>query len=159
MPKTSSDRALRLAIAAAAGLAVAGVTTFALAAPSASAVIAERQANYKKMGAAMKAIKDQLAGTPQKGAVVDAAQTLATIARKQTGLFPAGSGASSGVKTDALANIWSDRATFDGYQKDLIAQTGKLLAAANTGSISATTERYRATGKVCSACHKEFRAD
>jgi cytochrome c556 len=159
MSKTSSDRAWRLTIAAAAGLAVAGMATFANAAPSASAVIAERQANYKKMGGAMKVIKDQLAGTPQKGAVVDAAQTLATIARKQADLFPAGSGPSSGVKTDALANIWTDRATFDGYQKDLIAQTGKLLAAANSGSISATTEQYRSTGKVCSACHKEFRAD
>lgn len=159
MAKTFSARSLRLAIGTAAGLGIATMATLAIAAPSASAVIAERQANYKKMGAAMKTIKDQLAGSPQKGPVVEAAKTLSVMASKQASLFPAGSGASSGVKTDALANIWTDRATFDGHQRDLMAQTDKLLAAANTGSISATTDQYRATGKICSACHKEFRAD
>lgn len=154
-----SRRALRLSIGAAAGLGIATMTTLAIAAPSASSVIAERQANYKKMGAAMKAIKDQLADSPQKGAVVAAAQSLSSLARQQANLFPTGSGPGAGVKTDALAGIWSDRGTFDGHQKALMAQTEKLLAAANSGSISATTEEYRATGKICSACHREFRAD
>lgn len=159
MPNTSSPRTLRISIGAAAGLGVATMATLAIAAPSASAVIAERQANYKKMGGAMKVIKDKLAGSPSKAPVVAAAKTLADTARKQAALFPAGSGPSSGVKTDALANVWTDRAAFDGHMKDLVAQTDKLVAAANTGSIPATTEAYKATGKVCSACHKEFRAD
>lgn len=159
MHKTSSVRTVRLAIGAAAGLGIATMTTLAIAAPSASDAIAERQANYKKMGAAMKTIKDQLAGSPQKGPVVEAAKTLSVLASKQASLFPVGSGPSAGVKTDALANIWTDRAAFDGHQKDLMAQTDKLLAAANSGVVSVTTEQYRATGKVCSACHKEFRAD
>ena len=42
-------------------------------------------------------------------------------------LFAAGSGPTAGLSTDALPNIWTDRATFDGQMAKLIAESGKLV--------------------------------
>lgn len=150
----------RCAWAAAAAVSLMTAATIAVAAPSASAVISARQANYKKMGAAMKALKDQLAsGSASKPTMVAAARTLAETARQQPGLFPAGSGPSSGIKTDALPAIWKDRATFDAQMKKLIAESDKLVAAAGSGNASAVEAQYKTAGGVCGACHRQFRAD
>ena len=75
--------------------------------------IAARQANFKKMGGAMKALKDELGGGADKAKLLAAARTLASTARMQGGLFPAGTGPSSGVKTDALPAIWAQKPVFD----------------------------------------------
>ena len=130
------------------------------AAPTPKAAIAARQAGYKKMGAAMKALNDQLkTGTPMKATMVGAAQTLAAAAREQPRLFPAGSGPTAGVPTDALPNIWTDRATFDGQMAKLIAESGKLIAVVNGGNVDAIRTQAKATGATCAACHRQFRAD
>lgn len=149
-----------LGAVAAAAIALVTAGSLAVAAPSASAVISARQANYKKMGAAMKVLKDQLSsGSPSKAAMVSAARTLAETARQQSGLFPAGSGPSSGVETDALPAIWKDRATFEAQMKKMVAESGKLVAAAGGGNASTIEAQYKATGGVCGACHRQFRAD
>lgn len=159
------NRTHRSTIARTGALALAAVVltaagTLAMAAPSVSAAISARQANYKTMGAAMKTLKDQLSsGSPSKAAMVSAAKTLAGTARQQASLFPAGSGPSSGVKTDALPGIWTDRAAFDGQMKKLIAESDKLVAAANSGDASSVMSRFKATGGVCGTCHRQFRAD
>lgn len=128
--------------------------------PAPKAAIAARQAGYKKMGAAMKALNDQLkSGTPVKATLVAAAQTLATTAREQPRLFPAGSGPTAGVPTDALPNIWTDRATFDGQMAKLIAESGKLIGVVNGGNADAIRAQAKATGATCAACHRQFRAD
>jgi cytochrome c556 len=128
--------------------------------PTAKAAIAARQAGYKKMGAAMKALNDQLkSSAPVKATLVAAAQTLATTAREQPRLFPAGSGPTAGVPTDALPNIWTDRATFDGQMAKLIAESGKLVSIVNGGNADAIRAQAKATGATCAACHRQFRAD
>ncbi|MDI1295709.1 MAG: cytochrome c, partial [bacterium] len=129
-------------------------------APAPKAAIAARQAGYKKMGAAMKALNDQLkSDAPAKAAMVAAAQTLAMTARDQPKLFPKGSDATAGVPTDALPNIWTDRATFDGQMAKLIAESGKLVGIANSGNVDAIRVQAKATGATCAACHRQFRAD
>ena len=136
------------------------LTAAPAAAPAPKAAVAARQAGYKKMGAAMKALNDQLkSSAPVKAALVGAAQTLAATAREQPRLFPVGSGPTAGVPTDALANIWTDRATFDAQMAKLIAESGKLIGVVNGGNPDAIRAQAKATGATCAACHRQFRAD
>ena len=109
---------------------------------------------------AMKALNDQLkTGAPVKAKMVGAAQALAAAAREQPRLFPAGSGPTAGVPTDALPNIWTDRATFDGKMAKLIAESGKLISVVNGGNLDAIRTQAKTTGATCAACHRQFRAD
>ncbi len=157
-------RKLSLAILGMSAAMVAMTGTMAAtasAAPSpAATAIATRQANFKKMGGAMKALKDQLAsGTIDKAKAVGAARTLAATGRAQGRLFPNGSGASSGVKTGALPAVWSNRAQFDAALKAYVAQADKLVAVAGTGNAAAIGAQFKAVGGTCAACHKQFRTD
>lgn len=141
-------------------LAALAVTAAPAAAPTPQSLIPVRQAGFKRMGAAMKALSDQLkSGAPAKAPMVAAAQTIALAAREQGKLFPAGSGPGPGVKTDALPNIWTDRATFDAQMGKLVVESGKLVAVANGGDTAAIGAQFKATGAVCGACHRQFRAD
>lgn len=142
--------------AALAVLAAAGGTLAVAASPADT--IALRQANFKKMGGAMKVIKDELAGGADKAKMAGAAKTIAAMARAQGPLFPNGTGPSAG-KTDALPAIWSQRPTFDGHAKKLIAEADKLVAVAGSGNAAAVGVQFKAVGGTCSGCHKQFRAD
>lgn len=134
--------------------------TVAIAASPAETAIATRHANFKKMGGAMKVLKDQLAsGSIDKAQAVAAARTLAATGRAQVSLFPNGSGPSSGVKTEALPAIWTNRAAFDSAMKAYIAQADKLVAVAGTGNAAAIGAQFKAVGGTCGSCHKQFRAD
>lgn len=160
MTRLFASALFRTGTLAAAGLALAAAGTVALAAPSASSAIAQRQANFKEMGRAMKTLKDQSAGgTVDRAVAMAAAKTIAVNARTQKTMFPAGSGASSGTKTDALPAVWSDRAGFDAQMTRLAAEADKLMTAAQSGNASALNAQFRETGKVCAACHRQFRAD
>lgn len=141
-------------------LATGGTLLAAGVAPTPQVAIATRQAGFKKMGAAMKALGDQLkTAAPAKDVMVAATRTIALTAREQPKLFPAGSGPASEVKTDALPNIWTDRATFDTSANKLIAESTKLFAVANGGDVAAIRAQMKVTGAVCGGCHRQFRAD
>ncbi len=149
----------RAAFYAAALLAIMPALAMA-AGPLPKDAVAARQAGYKKMGAAMKALNEQLkSDAPAKAVMVESARTIAVTAREQPKLFPAGSGASAGVPTDALPNIWSDRATFDGKMKQLLAESAKLQTVVAGGDVAAIRAQAKATGATCKACHQQFRAD
>lgn len=138
-------------------LAATGATLAVAASPAET--IAARQANFKKMGGAMKVIKDELSGGADKAKMVGAARTIAAVARAQGPLFPKGTGPGAGVKTDALPAIWTDRATFDGHAKKLIAEADKLVAVAGSGNAAAVGAQFKVVGGTCGGCHKAFRAD
>lgn len=141
-----------------AALAAIGALTAATVPPKTA--IATRQAGYKKMGAAMKALGSELkSGTPAKATMIAAAQTIAATAREQGKLFPVGSGPGAGVATDALPAIWTDRTTFDAQMSRLVAESGKLVAVINGGNTGAIGAQVKATGGTCAACHRQFRAD
>jgi len=156
--KISTVAFLATAVAA---LAMAGsLAATPAAAPSPQNAIAVRQAGFKKMGAAMKALNEQLkSNAPDKSAMVAAAQTIAPTAREQAKLFPAGSGPAAGIKTDALPNIWTDRGTFDAQMNKLLVESAKLVAVTNGGDTDAIRAQAKATGGVCAGCHRQFRAD
>ncbi len=147
------------ALGAVLAVALVGGGSLAIAAPPAAVTIAARQANFKKMGAAMKTVKDELAGSADKAKMAGAAKTLAAMARAQLPLFPAGSSAASGVKSDALPAIWIQRGAFDASAKKLIAEADKLVAVTATGNASAIGAQFKQVGGTCGGCHRQFRAD
>ncbi|MDO7840734.1 c-type cytochrome [Sphingomonas immobilis] len=156
MIPTRAFRPIHIAVLLSVGCAIAAPA----AAPSPAAIVAARQAGFKKIGGAMKVLKDQLAsGAPVKATMVAAAQTVAAGAKEQAKLFPAGSGASSGVKNDALPSVWSDRAAFDAAMQKFIVESGKLVTVANGGDAAAIGAQFKATGGTCGACHRQFRAE
>lgn len=140
--------------------AVLALGMLSAAAPAPQQVAAARHAGFKKIGGAMKALGDQLkSDTPARPAMVAAAQTIATTARQQAALFPAGTGPDAGIKTDALPAIWSNRAAFDAQMRQFIAESGKLAVVAGNGDVAAIRAQMKATGATCAACHRQFRAE
>jgi cytochrome c556 len=130
------------------------------AAISPKVAIETRRASFKKMGAAMKALNGQFkGGSPSKAEIATAAQAIALASRDQPKLFPAGSGASAGVPTDALPNIWTDRKTFDAQMTRLIQESNKMVAVSKGNDLSAMEAQVKATGAVCGSCHRQFRSD
>ncbi|WP_242123419.1 cytochrome c [Sphingobium sp. Sx8-8] len=160
MTISPATRISKLALLTLSLAAVGPLMAAPAAAPSPQAAIAARQAGFKKMGAAMKALNDQLkTDAPAKAALASAAQTLTMTARAQPALFPAGSGPAAGVRTDALPDIWTQRTVFDGQMARMIAETGKLVNVVNSGDVDAIRVQAKATGATCGACHRQFRAD
>ena len=129
-------------------------------APDPKAAIVARQQGFKTMGAAMKAMKAQLASdVPDKAAMATAATTIRDTAPLQGALFPSGSGAEAGLKTDALPAIWTDKAKFDGDMAALVTEAGKLVVTVQGGDKDAIAAQVKAVGGTCAACHHQFRQD
>ncbi len=160
--KFSLPRHIVLSLAALSTLAVTGMAAAVAgaAAPDAKSAILARQEGFKKMGAAMKALKAQLASdAPAKPVMAAAAATILNTARTQGPLFPPGSGATAGIKTDALPAIWTDKAKFDSDLAALVNEAGKLVTTVNGGNKDAIAAQTKAVGGTCAACHRQFRQD
>jgi cytochrome c556 len=124
--------------------------------PSAGAAVEARQSGFKKMGAALKALNEQLkTGAPDPSTLNAATQAILAFAEKVPHWFPAGSGA----ETDALPNIWTERARFDALAADLLAEAKSLTATVAANDLDAARAQAKRTGAACSACHRSFRAD
>lgn len=150
-------RARPMLIMAACAALVAGGAIAVAASPAET--IAARQASFKKMGGAMKALKDELGGGADKAKLLAAARTLASTARAQWVLFTPGTGPSSGVKTDALPAIWTQKSDFDAASAKLVAEADKLVGLAGSGNTAAVLAQFKVVGGTCAACHRQFRAD
>jgi cytochrome c556 len=124
------------------------------------ATVATRRATMKDIAAQMKAMY----------AVVDAksgdlaemqkrALQVQADAAKIPNLFPAGTSTDDFPdKTHALPAIWQNMDGFKANAAKLDAQAGKLADAAQSGDMAAFSAEFAATGKVCGACHTDFRA-
>jgi cytochrome c556 len=124
------------------------------------AVIEARQQGFKKMGAAMKALNEQLkTGAPDPAKAIAATEAISAGARAQSEWFPAGSGPESGAETDALAHIWKDRAKFDSLTARLVSESKALAAAAAANDAAALKTQAKVVADTCSTCHRSFRAD
>lgn len=123
---------------------------------SAEAAVDARHSGFKKMGAALKAITEHLkTESPDASALTAPLQALLVLAEKVPHWFPAGSGA----ETDALPNIWTDRARFDGLASELVAEVKRLAATVAANDMAAVRAQAKRTGAACSACHRSYRAD
>jgi cytochrome c556 len=139
-------------------LSFALIATPLLAAPQDAA--ATRSAGYRAMGAAFKAVNDQLrSGSPQMPVLQAASQRIQATAKAQYGWFPQGSGPAPGVKTAAKPEIWAQPAQFKAAQDNFATQANAFAKAVNGGNVAAITAQTKQLGGACSACHKVFRSD
>ena len=59
----------------------------------------------------------------------------------------------------AKPEIWNEQAKFKEHSDKLMAETGKLLAAAKTGNLDTLKAAVASVGGTCKACHDTFRKD
>jgi cytochrome c556 len=85
----------------------------------------------------------------------DNAALVATLSRLPGGAFPAGS--ESGMNTRAKPEIWRDNAKFVAAYEKMVAEVGKLPAAA--GDAGALKTAFGAAAATCKGCHDDFRRD
>ncbi len=127
------------------------------AATDVAAFMKARHENYEMLGANMKVLQDNFrSDTPDMTAANAAAVNVKAFADAMGNWFPAGTGPDSGIESEAKANIWTDRATFDAAHSRLMEEAGKLAAATDAAAFKA---QFPATGGSCKNCHDTFREE
>ncbi|WP_448581363.1 c-type cytochrome [Thermaurantiacus sp.] len=141
-------------LAVAAALLVAPMAAFGQPA----ATIEARQANFKAIARAFKTLNDELKGArPSVATLRRAAAELAQASQRIPNGFPPGTGPEAGVKTEALAAIWTNRAGFAEAANRHIAAVKALEAATQSGDLERIRAATQAVGPTCKACHDSFR--
>jgi cytochrome c556 len=149
---------LAMAAGLAAGAAWAADPAPAPTTPGGKAVVA-RQAHYKELNGAFRAINEQLrAEMPDKAAIAANAAKMKDLAADLPSWFPKGSGPEAGIKTAAKAEVWTDAAGFAAAATKLQDETAKLQDVAAAGDLDAIKAQVRATNAACKACHDTYRA-
>ena len=135
----------------------AGTPTAEASAPPA---IEERQANFKSMGKAFKAIRTQLEGdSPDMAAIATAATDLNSAALKIEGYFPEGTSVDDGYDTEALATIWEKPEEFAEAHQRLVDASAQMITLVEGGDVAAVGDQVGAIGGSCKNCHDTFRLD
>lgn len=125
---------------------------------SAVETIEAREANFKEIAKANKAIKGELDGSSPDFDVITAnATTVLEDAQKIAVLFPEGTGPDSGEKTEALATIWEKPDEFKAATDKLIAAATSLRAAGEAKDASKAKAALGEVGMACKGCHDNFR--
>jgi Cytochrome c556 len=118
----------------------------------------DRHANFEKLGAAFKALNDELRKSNPNVATVQAqTKTMAALAKALPTWFPRGSGVEVRPKSEAKANIWTDAAGFNAKASVSLAEINKLNDAALKGDMGAVKAQVRAAGGACKGCHDVYR--
>ena len=127
-------------------------------AASAAATIQARQANYKQMAVALRAIGEQLrSGSPDLAQIRPRAALLANRATQLLRWFPRGTGPETGVRTRAKAEIWSNHQGFLHSGATFLVAARELNAAAAAGDLARVRAALPAVQRTCSGCHDNFR--
>jgi cytochrome c556 len=140
-------------------LMLAGTATV-VAASSPAEVITARQAHYKDLGKAFKAINEQLKSPTPDLAVIQAnAPTVTQLGQQQNRetWFPAGTQAGQGLQTEANAAIWKDPADFNVKRADFAKASADYADIAAKGDLAAIQAATAAVGKTCKGCHETYR--
>lgn len=116
-----------------------------------------RHENYEALGKNMKVLMDNnKAATPDMTAVSAAAAKVKETADLMGSWFPAGTGPETGIKTQAKAVIWTDRATFDAAVARLQTEANALVAVTDAAGFKA---QFPKLGGACKNCHDTFREE
>lgn len=127
---------------------------------AAERAVATRQAGFKQIGAAFKAVNDELrAGKPDLTEIAAAATRLESHAAQLPTWFPRGSGPESGAKTGARATVWSDAAGFADAAAQLRTQTSRLTVLAREGDLASLRKQAAQVGAACKTCHTAYREE
>lgn len=124
------------------------------------AVIEGRQANLRDLGAAFKAIADELKkSAPSLALIRHNAEQVDALAQQQRFWFPPGSGPESDIETSAKPEIWTRPREFVDAQQAFSKEAARLREVASASDIEALKTQYRAVGKTCKGCHDTFREE
>lgn len=117
-----------------------------------------RQANFSDVGAAFKAISDEMkAGRNDSATVEFSIKALKQYSRSVEMWFPEGSGPASGLEMEAKANIWAEPEAFaEEIANFQTAIEGLSEATENPDLLMA---KFRAAGGTCKSCHDTFREE
>lgn len=138
------------------GLALCAGAAYAA---SASDTIGARQANFKVIGKAFKALREGSgAASPDAAALRASADALARAAGKVHGYFPKGTGPEAGVKTAALPAIWQKPAEFQAAARKLESAANAAQSAAQSGNVASLRAALPGLGGACKGCHDQFKA-
>lgn len=123
-------------------------------------VIEGRRANLRDLGAAFKAITDELKKpVPSLPVIRQYAGQIDALAQQQRFWFPRGSGPESEIETDAKPEIWTRTKEFADAQLALVTEAGRFRDIARGSDIDAIKTQHRAVGKTCKGCHDSFREE
>jgi cytochrome c556 len=141
-----------------AATASAAVVVASAAAADVASVIQARQTHFKEIGKASKAMSEQLkSATPAVPVIQAAVKQIDALAPEVPSWFPAGSGPTAGIKTQAKAEIWAKP---DEFKRDAAAfadAAHKLDLVAAGGDVSAIRAQAQVMGQTCKTCHEAFR--
>lgn len=140
------------------GVALAGAASAQQ--PSAADVIKSRQDQMKALGADFRIVSDALkADSPDTAAIAAASQRIADVIKGTNAYYPPGTGPESGLKTRAMAEVWSQNADFNRAGDFSIAEAARFRQAAGSGDATTIRAGFKALTDSCVACHAKFRAE
>jgi cytochrome c556 len=121
-------------------------------------VVKTRQQSLKALGAAFKTIRDELRGdAPDAAKIRSAATDITRAAGAIDHWFPAGTGADSGLRTDAKPEVWTDAAGFAAARDGFVREANKWAQLGNGGDVAAWKEAAASLGQSCKGCHDKYR--
>ena len=143
-------------VAATAGAA----QVIAAASPAITGAINARKTNYKEIGGAFKAVRDEIgSGSPDFRAIRPMTRDIVARSASQLRLFPRGSGPESGLRTRAKPAIWANLPAFARAQNEMVAAARALDAAAQAGNAAQLQAAHTALGRTCRTCHDQYREE
>jgi cytochrome c556 len=89
-------------------------------------------------------------------AATENAEVVAEMARLPWAGFGPGT---DKISQRAKPEIWTEQAKFKEHNEKLVAESGKLLAAAKTNSLDNLKAAFGSTAGTCKACHDVYRKD
>ena len=130
--------------------------TLLFAHSGAKGIVMERMEVMKFIGKSMKSMSRMARGKiPMDFATIETgAGAIARHGEQIPALFPEGSG--RGV-SEASPKIWDEPEGFKMTADDMIAAARTLESAANANDATTVKIWFRALGKTCGGCHKQFR--
>lgn len=122
-------------------------------------VMHARHEGMEQIGKSAKAASRSLKSSSPDVAIVRAsAATIAKLAPRVAGWFPAGTGPDVG-KTGAKPEIWQKPADFAARGKAFQQAALVFNAAAKSGDAGAMQAGFGELGKTCKACHDSYRSE
>jgi cytochrome c556 len=123
-----------------------------------SVVVEGRRANLRDLGAAFKAVNDELKkSSPSLPVIRQYARQIHDLAEQQRFWFPVGSGPQPDVETYAKPEIWQQADRFQSAQGAFAREAAKLVEILEKGDTGQIKAQARVVGQTCAGCHKPFR--
>ena len=139
--------------------AAVSIVTARVTGPAAAHIMHDRHEGMESIGKAFKALHREFESTsPFAPTVRTSAAQIATLSKRASGWFPAGTGPDVG-KTGAKPEIWQTPQDFaaklSAFQKAALI----FNAAALGDDMNAAKARYSDLGGTCKACHDKYRSE